>query len=191
MHWIKTFVIYGSALWILDKSLQQLISLQSVKQVPSLKNSTLCAFHVGDQSYIRKGEGKGRLQYINRAPRPLSRDKFWGGNKSAGGVFPLNIFFQKASHDWGQCQSCRAEQCKVQTDIALSACRLTLHCAFCCQWFLLTVHCAEYLYCHPRLVVWLRCAEYCNRSVLWGKLERPGSKINVTLNQIWPLHLCV
>ena len=65
----------------------------------------------------------------------------------------MNIFFQQASHDRGQCQSCRAVQCKVQTDSALSAPRLTLRGAlsgvsdFC--------FCTEYLYCHR--VSWSDC----------------------------------
>ena len=83
----------------------------------------------------------------------------------------MNIFFQQASHDRGQCQSCRAVQCKVQTDSALSASRLTLHCAFCCQSFLLTVHGAEYLYRHR--ASWSdRVVPYIATGVLFGESWR-------------------
>ena len=51
------FMVQHYEYWI--KSLQEMESLHSMKQVPSLKNSTLCAFHVGEQSYVKGKEREG------------------------------------------------------------------------------------------------------------------------------------
>ena len=85
-------------------------SLHTVKWPPQMQKSTLRPFH-GVEWNDRKRGRKGNLQYINPTPRPFSRDKFWGGNKlGEGGGSPLNIFFQQASHDRGQCQRCSAKR---------------------------------------------------------------------------------
>ena len=118
------FMVQHYGYWI--KSLQEMESLHSAKQVPSLKNSTLCAFHVGEQRATSRGrKGKAPI-HKSRTPPPFPEINSGEVINRPGGS--LHWIYSSSKQVTTEANVRVAEQSSAK-------CRRTVHC------LLLSLHC--------------------------------------------------
>ena len=187
MRWINALVIYGSALRILDK--KKWSHFTPWNRSPLWKTALCAPFMMVSRATSRGRKGKAPI-HKSRTPPPFPEINSGEVINRPEGSF--HWIYSSSKQVTTEANVRVAEQSSAKCRRTVHCLLLALHCAalsvvsdFCSQCTVPSICIAT----APRgLTALCLILQQDYKSALWGKLERPGSKINVTLNQIWPLH---